>query len=116
MINASYPALSGVRAMAQKLGVTANNVANSNTDGFKKGRAVLTETVPSGVEVSAIEKIETSGAILSEEGASETRETSNVSLEEELVDLVATQRAYTADLKAVKAEDELLGKLFDVLA
>lgn len=116
MLNAAYPALSGVRAMAQKLGVTANNVANANTDGFKKSRAVLKEAVPSGVEVASIEEIRTPGAMLPEEGTAETRETSNVSLEEEMVDLIATQRAYTADLKAVKAEDELLGKLFDVLA
>ncbi len=116
MLNATYPALSGVQAYGKKLGVTANNVANANTNGFKKSRAVLTPAVAGGVEVS-IQKIGTPGSpVPAEEGVATTGETSNVAMEEEVTSLMSTQRAYTSNLKAIKAEDELLGKLFDVLA
>lgn len=116
MLNATYPALSALRALGQKLGVTANNVANVNTNGFKKSRAVLQEANPSGVTVS-INKINTPGVPLpAEDGTAETQESSNVALEEEMTGLMTVQRAYTANLTAIKAEDELLGKLFDVFA
>ena len=52
MISAIYPALSALRAFGEKLGVTANNIANINTNGFKKSRADLEEASPSGVNVS----------------------------------------------------------------
>jgi len=115
MIDAICPALSALRALGKKLEVTANNVANIDTDGFKKSRAVLQEASPSGVTVS-INRIDEPGAPLpSEEATTKTREASNVEIDEEMVNLITTKHAYTANLKTIKAEDEVLGTLFDVL-
>ncbi len=115
MLNVTYPALSALRALEQKLGVTANNVANINTNGFKKSRAVLQEAVPAGVSVS-VSKVDTPGVPLAVENEStEIPESSNVALEEEMASLMIAQRAYTANLKAAKAEEETLGAIFDVL-
>jgi flagellar basal body rod protein FlgG len=115
MASAIYPALSALRAFGQKLGVTAHNVANVNTDGFKKSRALLQEGSPSGVTVS-ISRVETPGAPLPPEDETQTpRESSNVEVEEEMVDLVTTKQAYTANLKTLKAEEEMLGTFLDIL-
>jgi flagellar basal body rod protein FlgG len=110
-----YPALSALRAFAEKLGVTANNVANMNTEGFKKTRTLLQEASPSGVTVS-LSRIETPGAPLPPEQTTQAgRESSNVEIEEELVDLLTTKHAYAANLNTVKAEDEMIGTLLDIV-
>jgi flagellar hook protein FlgE len=115
MMNAIYSSLSALRAFGDKLGVTSNNIANVNTDGFKKSRAILEESSPSGVNVS-ISRVETPGAPLPpDRDTGKTRESSNVAPEEETVDSVVTQQAYTANLKMVKAEEETLGTLLDIL-
>jgi len=43
------------------------------------------------------------------------RESSNVSLVDEMVALMTTQRAYDANLKAVKTAFEMSGRLVDLL-
>jgi flagellar basal-body rod protein FlgC len=109
-------ALSALGAYEKKLNVTANNIANVNTDGFKKSRAVLQEGDPSGVVVS-ISRVNTPGSpILPPDGTGETRESSNVDLAEEIVDLHTTKYGFQANLKTLKTEDEMLGSLFDILA
>ena len=42
------------------------------------------------------------------------RETSNVKLEEELIALIVNRNNYTANIKTVKAADEMQGTLFDI--
>ena len=115
MISAIYPALSALRAFGQKLGVAANNIANINTNGFKKSRVDLEEASPSGVNVS-ISRVETPGAfLLPDRDTGKPQESSNVSVDEEVVNLITTKQAYTANLKTVEAEEETLGTLFDIL-
>jgi flagellar basal body rod protein FlgG len=115
MISAIYPALSALRAFGEKLGVTANNIANISTNGFKKSRALLEEAPSSGVTVS-ISRVETPGApLLPDRDTGEPQESSNVAVEEEMVNLITTKQAYTANLKMIKAQDEILGTLLDIL-
>jgi flagellar hook protein FlgE len=115
MTAALNTALSALDAYGKKLDVTANNIANLNTDGFKKSRAILEEADSSGVVVS-ISKVNTPGApVPSEDGTGKLRESSNVDLAEEIVNLQTTKHGYQANLKTLKAEDEMLGSLFDIL-
>jgi flagellar basal body rod protein FlgG len=115
MISAIYPALSALRAFGQRLGVTANNIANLNTNGFKKSRVDLEEASSSGVNVS-ISRVNTPGAFLPpDRDTGEPQESSNVSVDEEMVNLITTKQAYTANLKTIEAEEETLGTLFDIL-
>ena len=51
MISALNGTISALRAFVTKLGVTADNIANVNTDGFKRNRAVLHEDLSGGVRV-----------------------------------------------------------------
>jgi flagellar hook protein FlgE len=115
MVSAINPAFSGLAAFGEKLGVTANNVANVNTDGFKKSRVILKEALPNGVTPS-IERINTEGApLLPDRDTGKIRESSNVAVEEEMVSLMPTQQGYTANLKILQTEEEMLGTLFDIV-
>jgi flagellar basal-body rod protein FlgC len=44
------------------------------------------------------------------------KETSNVNLEEELPDMMVTQRTYEANLKVLQTQDKMLGTLLDILS
>jgi flagellar basal-body rod protein FlgC len=88
MSNAANIALTSIRVFEKKMDVTANNISNVNTDDFKKSRAVLEEAYPSGVKVS-ISRVDTPGMPLPvDESNLDIKETSNVSLENEIADLI----------------------------
>ena len=107
-------ALSAIRALFTRLDVTANNTANANTDGFKKSRVDLQEAAPGGVKVT-ISTVDTPGSPLPPaDGETVYQETSNVSLEEEMVNLIITQYTFSANLKTLKAEEELQKSLLDI--
>lgn len=112
MSNAADIALTALRAFDRKSEVIANNIANVNTDRFKKSRADLEEASPSGVKVT-VERVNTPGDMVTI-GEVE-REPSNVNLEEELIALIVNRNNYTANIKTVKAADETQGTLFDIL-
>ena len=116
MIAALNNTVSALRAFITKLGVTADNIANVNTDGFKKGRAILHEGNNGAVRVEISR--DTSPGLrydVVENGEVVEMETSNVDLAEELPDLMITKRAYQANLKSLKAQDEMLGSLLDTI-
>lgn len=113
MINILGTALTALNAFSRKLGVSANNIANVNTDGFKKSRAVLEEESPYGVNVN-ISRVDTPGSLIpSFDESGEAKESSNVSLEEEIIGLKIAENGFKANLKALKAADEALGSLLD---
>ena len=116
MIGSVYNAFSGLSAFQKKMDVTANNVANVDTDGFKKSRAIFQEGSNSGVTVS-IQQVDTPGLVrevIRNDGIEEV-ESSNVDLAEELTDTISTTVAYSANTKTIKAQDEMLGSLLDIL-
>jgi flagellar basal-body rod protein FlgC len=116
MISALSSSVSALRAFFTKLGVTADNIANVNTDGFKKNRASLHEDQNGGVRVE-ISRDESSGfryAVV-QNGEVLEKETSNVDLTEEIPDLMITKRAYQANLKTLETQDQMLGSLLDTI-
>jgi flagellar basal body rod protein FlgG len=114
MSNAANIALAALNAFDKKNDVIANNIANVNTDGFKKSRATMAETVPAGVKVSA-ERVNTPGDTVTIEGVKDgKRETSNVNTEEEIIALSVNAVDYEANLKTVKTTGEMQGTLFDI--
>ncbi|HOD35409.1 MAG TPA: flagellar basal body rod C-terminal domain-containing protein [Syntrophales bacterium] len=107
-------ALSAIRALFTKLDATANNIANTNTDGFKKSRVDIQESAPGGVKVS-ISTIDTPGEpVPPTDGETAYRETSNVSLEEEMVNLIITRYTLSANLKTLKTGEEMQKSLIDI--
>nr|MBF0220821.1 flagellar biosynthesis protein FlgC [Desulfobulbaceae bacterium] len=115
MVTGIYSGLSALRSIQVKTQTTANNVANINTDGFKKSRATLVEGNPQGVNVT-ISKIETPGPQLYEQTPKGTEliEKSNVDLTEEIPSMMLSKRAFQANIKTIQAEDEMLGMLLDI--
>lgn len=108
--------LSALRAYGTQMGAIADNVANVNTDGFKKNRTVLRGGPNQAVEAN-VQKVDTPGALYpAVEGRDRVeKEMSNVDLAEEIPAMMTTQHAYNASLKAVQAQDEILGSLMDIV-
>jgi flagellar basal-body rod protein FlgC len=116
MISAASSALSALNAIETKMSVLSNNVANSQTNGFKKSRADLKESKNGGIEVE-ITKVNTSGPIatVEENGGMVEKEMSNVDLAEELPQTIVAKTGYEANLKMLKTQDEMLGSLLDII-
>jgi flagellar basal-body rod protein FlgC len=116
MISALNSTVSALKAFATKLGVTADNIANVNTEGFKKNRATLQEGQNGAVRVE-ISRDNSPGFrydVVENDEVVE-KETSNVDLAEEIPDLMMTKRAYQANIKTLQSQDEMLGSLLDTI-
>jgi flagellar hook protein FlgE len=115
MIGAIQSALSGLTAFSTQVAVTADNVANVTTDGFKKSRTELIAVESGGVR-SAIQKDETAGpTILNNTGFGPAQlELSNVDLAEEAVNRIIGQRGFEANIQTIKTADEMLGTILDI--
>jgi flagellar hook protein FlgE len=108
--------ISALDALGKQMGVTANNIANADSEGFKKSRGVITEGQNNSVEIE-ISKVESPGPIVSEmiEGEPVEKEMSNVDLTEEIPKTIPTQRNYEANIKAIQTRDEMLGSILDII-
>ena len=110
-------AISSIRAHERKLGVTANNVANVKTNGFKRDRAVLKEGPAGDVRVSIHREDAPSPADpLAPDAPGVQKSLSNVDLTAEMPGLVSTTVGYKANLKVVRARDDMIGSLLDIMA
>lgn len=116
MISPFHSGMSAVSAFSVKMNVTANNVANVNSDGFKKSRTTLQEGTVGGVKPD-VDQVDTPGYTKKISAGGEIREveTSNVDLAAELTDSITTQSGYKANLKTIQTNDEMLGTLLDIV-
>ncbi len=116
MIPSVNSTLSALQGYKNSMGITANNIANVNTEGFKKSRAIMKEGANGNVEVEA-NKVDTPGHRYQELEGDQmvAKETSNVNLEEELPDLMVTQRTFEANLKVLQTQDKMLGTMLDIM-
>jgi len=116
MIDGIHSALSGLTAFQKKTDVIADNVANSDTDNFKKSRVVFAESPAGGGVTVQITRDLTPG--MPKEIVQETEtvevESSNVDLAEELTELIPTAAGYRANLATIKTQEENLGTLLDI--
>ncbi|THB70108.1 MAG: flagellar biosynthesis protein FlgG [Desulfovibrio sp.] len=120
--------LQALTALSVGTAVTANNIANVNTDEFKHSRAHL-ETGPDGqgVSVAEIRESTTPGPLKPTlttvedptTGYVETEyqyvEGSNTDLAREMVNLSVYQRAYEANVAAIRTWDEMTGTMINEL-
>lgn len=113
MISGISASLSGLNVFGKKLSSAANNVANSNTSGYKKTESIISEDGVGLPELS-LKRIDTPGPLLQESDGT-VREQSNVDLGEELTQSMVAQRGYEANLKALKAQNDMLGSALDIL-
>jgi len=107
--------LSALNAFGKKMEVISNNVANVETEEFKKSRALLVEGSNSDVKVE-ITQPETPGPTLVEvkEGQIEEKEMSNVDLAEGIPQSIVAHRGYEANLAMIRTHDEMLKAVIDI--
>ncbi len=109
-------ALSALKAFSIKLDVNANNVANVETNNFKKSRVELQDAANGGVKVT-ISSVDTPGMEIdpnAQTGAAQ--QTSNVTLEEEIADQILTQYSYEANILTIKTATEMQKELLNIKA
>ncbi|MDH3359274.1 MAG: flagellar biosynthesis protein FlgC [Desulfobulbaceae bacterium] len=115
MINGISASLSGLMSLQTKNESIANNVANIETDEFKKTRVTMKDETPQGVSTN-ISRINTPGPLVHEQtpDGEALVEKSNVELTEEIPQQLMTRRYFQANIKTVQAYDEMLGNLLDI--
>lgn len=98
--------LTGIRAQTARMQVTAHNIANASTPGFTFYRALLAAQHPAGV---ALTDIEQPHAPLPPDTPAD------VDMPAEMVELIAAQRAFEANIRMIEveshAQDFLLNRL-----
>ena len=116
MISAVNSTVSALQAYKTQMRVASNNVANVNTEGFKKSKANLKEGLNGNVQ-AVVNRIDTPGHPYQEHEGDQlvTKETSNVDLAEEFPQMMITQHAYKANMKVLQAQDKMLGTTLDIL-
>ena len=116
MITSLGANLSALDAFGKRMQVTSNNIANADSLGFKKSRALIKEGLNNNVEVE-VTRIESPGHILTEtvEGKPSEKESSNVDLTEEIPQTISTQRGYEANIKFIETQEEVLGSILDII-
>lgn len=95
--NITNSALSAIAAYGTGLGVTANNIANMNTKGFKPTSAIMNEDVNGGVKVTLSQS-----------------QDAEVDIAKEMVDMMIGKDAIAANVKSLQTEDQVLKSLIDI--
>ena len=115
MLSAIPSSLSALHAYGQKLGVTADNIANLNTPGYRRKTATFSEG-PQGevtVHIDPSKRAAESYAGTQKPRHEMTQSSSSVNLVEEIPSLSSVRRAYEANAKVIQTEDNMLGTLLD---
>ena len=115
MLSAIHSALSGLAAFKKEFEVTANNVANVNTNGFKKSRTEFVSVATGGV-LPVVQKDDSAGpTVLNNTGYSPALvELSNVDLGDETLNQILAQRGFEANLRTLHTADDILGTILDM--
>jgi flagellar basal-body rod protein FlgC len=117
MISGLGSTLSSLQAHNRKMSATADNVANVNTNGFKRNQAVLAEGASGDVQLHL--RQDRSPAPfdpLAPDAPGVEKELSNVDLADEMSGMLPTEIGYKANLKTIRAHDAMIGSLLDTLA
>ena len=89
-------ALSGLHAAQTRMGSAAHNIANAVTPNFRR-QTVAQQTAPNGGVTTTIQRAPVQGDALAED----------------LVALKLAQHLFTANLKVLRTQDQMLGTLLD---
>ena len=115
MFSGFASALSGIQAGGRILAVGAHNIANAQTENFKRTEAILEESSAGGVIVT-LEKDNRPGPQLPTGDDPFTfRQGSNVELEAELIHTLEATRLIEANLASLRTQDKVLGSLLNII-
>ena len=117
MIAGLSSTVSSLQAHDRKMAVNANNIANVNTNGYKRDQAVLVEGGAGDVRVNLRKDMSPAPEDrLAPDAPNVEKELSNVDLADEMTGMIPTEIGYKANLKTIQARDEMMGTLLDTLA
>ncbi len=103
-MNSISNSLSGIQAAFRRQEVSAHNVANINSEGYKSRSLQQVESKAGGTEIA--------GQTISDKIGSPTG--SNVDLAGELVGQMQNKHAVELNVAALKTSNEMLGELLDL--
>ena len=95
--NITGSALSALSAFGTGLNVTANNIANMNTPGFKPTSVVMNEDTNGGVRVTLSKS-----------------QDAEVDIAKEMTDMMIEKLGVQANVKSLQAGDQMLKSLIDI--
>jgi flagellar basal-body rod protein FlgC len=115
MISAYQSALSALQGFGTKIQANSNNIANANTDGFKKTKVTMAEVLPQGVKAE-VGKATTTGTSVFQETSEGLNlvELSNVELSTEIPEMSMNSQFYKANLKTLETVNQMTGTLLDL--
>lgn len=117
MISAYNSAISALQTFATRLHSNSNNIANVNTNEFKKTRVINTTTEPTGVKALVQKTDAASPTVYAETGNGyDLVEQSNVDLGVEIPDMNLNSSMYKANLKTIETVNEMTGELLKLKA
>ena len=117
--------LSALDAYALSQQVTANNLANMNTEEFRASRVTLEDVAnQGGVAVQEVREISAQPPLLPSQRLLEVQgqvvqeqvyaSGSTTDPAREMVNLMVNQRAFEANAAAVRVQDEMVGTVLDI--
>ncbi len=117
MIDALSAAISGMKAAAGRTNIVANNIANLNTDNYKRKIAVQKDAPGGGVTLS-VRTDNSPGYAISENPNTnqQAAEFSNVDIPTEFVNLIKAKHALKANISTIRTANENLGSILDIKA
>jgi len=114
MISSVSSSVSALRAYDTSSAVSANNLANVETDNFKKSRTVFNENTDGGVKVTISQSEEENPVALLSDGSEKIM--SNTDISEEMAQQIRDQNGYGLNAKSIQADDDMKGTVIDMMA
>ncbi len=99
MNSLSFIALSGMNAAMLRLDAAGNNIANSQTPGYRRQSVSQADQAEGGVTTSVERSVEP-----------------GENMAQDFVDQISASYVFKANLRVVKTQDDMLGALLDVRA
>jgi flagellar basal-body rod protein FlgC len=103
-------AASGLAASQYEMSVSANNIANADTPGYRAQRADLVDLSGGGVAVAGTSSDSSPGPVLPDGS-----EGPNVDLATEVVHTIQARNMYTANALVLRTADQMYGTLLNIL-
>lgn len=102
-MNISAPT-SGIQTSITRHDITAHDIANINTPGFEERTPHQVELNPQGVRIGSVTRT-----------PNRSSDTSNTDLVEESKEQIQNKHTLTANTKVLKAKDQMLGEVIDLV-
>ena len=113
MISPVSSSISGITAALQMQEVSAHNVTNANTDGYKSSVASAKETKTGGVKVT-ISKSTQPGPVY-DKGYGKEAVHSNVDYARERVNQISARTLFAANVASLKTYQEMSETIVDIM-